>query len=160
MRLAGIVFILLSSFATGKLLEREASGGVRELSAFISFLKTLRTRLECYLESPEHVAADYSDPILEKIGFLEAITHGKSLHASYLEARGALSISNEADKLLGDLFSQFGKGYLSNELRAIDGTLGALLACLDSESKCSSARARALKITAPTLGIGLVILLF
>ena len=159
MKAVGIILILVSSFLAGLALERESGKGARELSSFISFVSTLRTRLECYLESPERVASGCSDVSLEKNGFLPALRGGKSLHASYLTARGTLSIPKSADKTLDDLFSSFGKGYLANEMRATDGALNTLKGILAEETKRADSRGRALKISAPALGMGLVILL-
>ena len=83
MKAIGIILILISSVTAGILLEREAGRGERELSSFISFIDRLRLRLECYLATPERVALDYSDPYLEKIGFLPAIRRGEPIHSAY-----------------------------------------------------------------------------
>ena len=115
MKIAGVVFILISSVIAGLLLERESGRGSRQLSSFIAFLEAMRTRLECYLESPERVANDYTHPLLEEIGFLTSVREGKTLYSSYLAIKNSLSISGDADKLLTELFSSFGRGYLSSE---------------------------------------------
>ena len=159
MKLAGIVFILLSSAVAGLLLERDAKRGAKQLLSFISFLKAQRTGLECYLEAPESVASDCRDPYLEEIGFLDALERGVSLRDAYGSVRESLSIPRSADQTLSDLFSSFGKGYLSSEIRALDNAISALKECYEEESKKAESRGRALKISAPTLGAGIVILL-
>ena len=159
MKAAGIIFILSASFFIGLILEKDAKRGSDQLSSFIGFLKVLRTRLECYLASPERVAADFHDSFLERIGFLDSLRRGKSLKDAYLSVRGSLSIPTDADKILSDLFSSFGKGYLASEIRAEDLAISALSKSLEAETKKAEARGRALKICAPTLGVGMVILL-
>lgn len=158
MKLAGILIILVTSVSVGFLLEREAGKGARQLSSFIAFLKSLRTRLECYLESPDGIAAKYTDPTLELCGFLPLLREGIPIREAYLRSRGALSLPDESDKLIEALFSSFGRGYLSSELRSLDGTIASLEEDLEGEWEKAATRGRAIKISAPTLGIGLVIL--
>ena len=159
MKLVGILLIILSSFIIGSILEREAGEGTRQLSSFSAFLSTLRRRLECYLDSPEQIAADYRDPCLEKTGFLEALRHGRSIRESYQRSRSSLSIPTDADRILSDLFSSFGRGYLTSELHTVDNAISSIEKTLSLESKSAKLKGRALKIAAPTLGLGLVILI-
>ena len=159
MKLAGILLILFASVIIGFILEREAGEGTRQLSSFSAFLSTLRRRLECYLDSPEQIARDYRDPNLEKTGFLESLRRGRSIREAYLESRGALSIPSEADRILSDFFASFGRGYLTSELHTVENALVSIEKALSEESKNARLKGRAMKIAAPTLGLGLVILI-
>lgn len=109
----------------------------REYSAFLSkrlsfcrsYLRALtdyKEKMRCYLTSPTEWACAYSDDLLEECGFLSALREGEDFCEAYKGTRGAVSLSEEADVIIGQCFGRLGEGYLDTELEIISAAIEKL----------------------------------
>ncbi len=109
-----LAFLLLSREYTKYMKKR-----VRECEELLSFIAHLRTELGCYLSPVREAALSFDSPILNAVGFSDAVKNTENLYLAYQKIKKRLSISEEESKPLEALFSSLGKGYLEDEIKLI-----------------------------------------
>ena len=126
MLFAGIFLVFLISFLAWREYKLFLVSEARELSEFISFIRTMRERMKCYLEPLSAWVSEYSSDELERVGFLSAVRESGDFCASYELSRDNMSLSEEAKSVISEMLSHMGDGYLESELSAIDAGLARL----------------------------------
>lgn len=159
MKYIGIILILLASVLFGRLYSESLREKSRELSEFIRFLRFMRERVECYLESAEDVAGSFSSAVLEKCGFLDELKRSGRIDMAYRACEGKLSINSEDKEIIREFFSHSGKGYLEREIMLTDGAISALENSLGKYKENSGKRGKSVGAISLAVGLGLAVLL-
>ena len=159
MRTVGVILIIASSYLFAAVLTREGEEKTKELYALVGFLRYAKERASCLFEPPAVTAESYSDPFLERTGFLPGLRAGKGVTAAVSSLLSVLSLEGgertELRALAEGLVTASVDGYVKG--------LGALTALSEkiylAKAEKQEKRSRAIKIAAVSAGLGLAILL-
>lgn len=95
----------------------------------------------------------------DEAGFLEAFLSGMSLCDSFAVTKPRLSLPREAVAALDELFSDFGKGYLDQELAKLDSAIGTLESVCKRLEEQMPISARVGRTVIFAVALGVIILL-
>lgn len=154
----GIALMLLCAFFAWREYTLYLGRELSELAEFISFFKTMRERMKCYLEPPSAWIHNYSTPELLRVGFIGYIRDGADLCSAYTMCEGELCISDEARAVIRDMLSAQGGGYLEGELSAIDTAVDKLSLIEKRTREDHGNKSRAAGAVIAAVSIGIVIL--
>ena len=122
----GVLLLILLTFIVWREYAYCQRLRLSQLSEFLSFIKNMKERMECYLEAPGAWINGYESQELERIGFIKNIRERKELLVAYESCKEGLLIDNEASCVIEALFSELGEGYLDSELEVIESALEKL----------------------------------
>lgn len=120
---------------------------------YYAFLCHIERKIGAYLTPPHRLGEGFSHPMLEEM--LRRISQGESLAEAYLACREPIPAS--VDEILIELFSDFGKGDASLELRRIREAISRLERVLAEEGVRGEKQKKICAGIAPSFAIGLVI---
>ena len=123
--------------------------------SYRDFLCHIERRLGGYMTPPRRLGEGFDDPNLAS--FTRMISEGRSLCEAYLAESGALPTS--VREILNGYFSDFGKGELSLELRRVREAICALDRVISQEKEQGNKQKRLCAAVAPSLAVGILILL-
>ena len=154
----GLVLMLFCAFFAWREYTLYLGRELRELTEFISFFKTMRERMKCYLEPPSAWIRSYSTPELLRVGFIGHVQGGADVGSAYALCEGELCISDEAKAVIRDMLSVQGGGYLEGELSAIDTAVDKLSLIEKRTRDDHGNKSRAAGAVIAAVSIGVVIL--
>ncbi|MBQ7363033.1 MAG: hypothetical protein IJW48_05830 [Clostridia bacterium] len=158
-RLIGILLVLSSSVLLGRVYTAESERRVLELSALIDFLRYAKDRVNCYLEPLAAIAEGYTDTVLERSGFLGELREGRVLSVAFGSASDKLSLPEDTKGVVLSALSSLDGSYKDGLVSGLDlliSSLNGIYATLERETR---GRARVVRITAISAGLGLSIML-
>ena len=125
--------------------------------AFCLALSDYREKMRCYLVSPYEWGCEYSDDLLEECGFLDNVKNGKSFYDAYLESKGKMVLSSEAEKTVLDCFERLGEGDLACEADLLGAAVDKLSGMADrADGECKK-RKKAFGALIGAFALGIVI---
>ena len=141
-------------------------------SGYDSFAKRRLSEYEAYLKLITHIewalsvkgatvrewCEGYSDPVLDALELLPLLRSGTPIKEAYQRSQKRSCASAEAKELLGELFSEYGNGYLSRELMKLKHTKEALTKISECEAAVLTKNARLYRMLLFTGALGIVIL--
>ena len=155
----GIVVVFLG----GVLLARELSASRRSrlhlCEEFYRFLVHIRTQIGCFLRTPCEIAESFRGEELSKIGFLKLISQGEGFLVAFEVSKSGKYLSAEQSRILSELFSSLGGGYLQDEIKLIDGYTVEFFASLEKERKECSRDLKLISTLSCSGTLGIIILL-
>ena len=117
---SGILLILLFSSVVSREYDKYLKKRLAEASAFLSYINHIRKQISRFLSPVSDWRKSYSDSTLENIGFLPRVRDGEGLDGAFQACAEGLSLSAEMKNTLGSFFSDFGRGYLEEEIKKAD----------------------------------------
>ena len=121
--------------------------------AYLSFLHHIERRVGGYLTPPERLGEGFDDSALSEM--LKGLASGMSLAEAYRKFGGEVSVS--ADEILMELFSDFGKGDVSLEIRRVQEAAEKLSKAIDAAKANGEKQKRVCSAVAPAVIIGIII---
>ncbi len=117
-RAAGAAILLFLSVFIGKAYEKYCERALSETKELLRMLLHMRGKISTFLSPQSGLLSDFESEVLSSTGFLVAVQEGKTLFDAYGGSRFA--ISKEQKRAFLRFFSEFGRGYKSEELSRID----------------------------------------
>ena len=155
----GAAVLFLVAFYFSREYRRHSEGRLLEGEAALAFMKALRREVSCFLRPVSEWAKDYSDAVFLKTGIIEPLREGASLSEAYELSEGNLSMSGDAKACLRSFCKSFGRGYLEDELRALDSYLDELSLLLSKEREGLRKNCRLVGTLSAAASFAIVILL-
>ena len=119
-RWCAVGLIMLSAILLGREYSAYADRQVREQAGFIALLLHIERRIGHSLSYGSDLWRGFSDPDLEKCGFLPLLSEGFSPRDAFAKSSRKLALSGEIKEMLLVFFSDFGKGYKDGEIKGIE----------------------------------------
>lgn len=139
MKYIGAALLLFGALAVSKLYASYVNARLREHIEYLAFLKHVRSKISCYLLPISDAAEDFHSDVLVRNGFLKSLREGVSVKEAYERTRECSFLSAEFDRLLLELFSNFGEGYIDAEMKNMDYTIERLSKeCERQRAECQS----------------------
>ncbi len=151
--LCAILVLIPSVFITRKYNAR-CHKKCAECQHILSFLRKIRANISVYLLPPSKWKRNFAEDGYEPSGFFSALASGKSMGEAYRLSEGELTVPEEIRRELSAFFSDFGRGYMNDELRKLDSMIATLEGALPrlTESAKNESRAAGALIMACALG--------
>ena len=154
---AAVLFFLAFSFS--REYRRHSERRLLEGEAALAFMKALRREVSCFLRPISEWAKEYSDAVFLQTGIIEPLCRGASLGEAYELSEGNFSMSRDAKACLRSFCKSFGRGYLEDELRALDSHLDELSSLLLAEREDFRKNCRLVGTLSAAASFAIVILL-
>ncbi len=127
-------------------------------SAFLDFLKHVRTRISCFLTPVSELCEGYESPPLTECGFLPLLKEGKSLAYAYERVSISFCFDEKTDTMIKRTLSSLGEGYREDGIREIDLALVSLGEFCESLSNKTNEEKRIVSVVGTALVVGMIIL--
>lgn len=125
-RWCAVGLIMLSAILLGREYSAYADRQVREREGFIALLLHIEREIGRSLSYGLGLWRGFSDPSLERCGFLPLLREGCSPEDAFFKCSPKLALSGEIKEKLQSFFSDFGKGYKDGEIKGIERLRGEL----------------------------------
>lgn len=155
-KIVGICLLLFALICAIRHLSRVQRRRVLLLREVCELLRHIRRQVGCYLLPVREIARCYSSELLEECGFLDKLREGENPVSSLC---GENSLSARSMRVVDEVFSTFGEGYVEDEIRALDTATDELFGLLSSESSECSKRIKLYSVLGAAIGVGALILI-
>lgn len=156
---SGIVLILIFALLVSREYDRYLKKRLAEASAFLSYINHIRKQISRFLSPVSDWRESFSDGRLEDIGFLPRVREGVTLDEAFQACRERLSVSEEMKKTLGSFFSDFGRGYLDEEIKKADTAFSQAEEIFKKESEECKKSSKIAKTLLLSLALSLALIL-
>lgn len=159
MTVLGLVPIALSAYLLLRLYLKYLRERSRGCFAFLELIEAVERGLSHSLKTPAECVADCSDPFFSEVGFSELVADGETLYSALQSCGGRITLPSDAQRLLCELFSLLGSGYLDGELNRLRDARAELKCIAEREQGKIIERGRVAGavIFAATSGLALLI---
>ena len=160
MKYVGAVLLILGALAVCKLYTAYMNVRLKEHTEYLRLLKHLRNKISCYLVPIEEAVLGFSSECLAQNSFFSSLKAGADAKEAYQRARENSLLSLEADRLLTELFSDFGAGYFDTEIKKMDFAIEKLSAICEEERLESQKKIKLVGTLIFASVFGFIILIF
>ena len=114
-----VVLMLLVALFIGREYSAYMERRLAQMRGFSSLFSHAEEMISKYLSPADAIVSDFTDPELEKCGFLPALREGKDLLGAFEACSGQLALTSGMKREIGEFLSGFGRGYKDGELKRI-----------------------------------------
>lgn len=125
---------------------------------FCELISHVRRRVEGYLTPADRLLDGFECGALEDVGYMSK-ARNSGLRNAYFEVEGALPLDCATREALSEFFTDFGKDYKEETVKAADRALSALRGCADRMSCENEKSLRLWRAVAVAAALGVIILL-
>lgn len=158
LRYAISITFLLSAYLISSGYSSYASARLSEYTAYLKLFTHVEWALTTRAATVKAWCLGFTEPTLEKLGLLPLLREGAAVKDAYKRAEMRSRMSQRGKELLGEYFSEYGRGYLDGELKKLRTARGALEDILKTEGEELTRSVRTLRALLFALALGGVIL--
>ena len=115
----GIGAMAITALWIGRGYSAYADRRLGEMSGISALILHMESRLGRTLDYGAELYRGFEDEFLEKCGLLPLLREGKAPSDAFHEAKKSMALPSEAETLMENLLSSFGKGYKDQELERL-----------------------------------------
>ncbi len=153
------VLVLVSAIFISKKYSYYCNEKALECQQLLSFLKKMRNNISLYLLPLSNWRGDLSGMGDACHGFFFAITQGAEVSTAFAAVKDKLSLPDDIKGELYGFFSDFGRGYMNNEIKKLDSAIATLESALPRLTLDAKNENRAGSAVIIAAALGAVILL-
>lgn len=159
LKLLGILLILAAAVSICREYRSYCERRIAECRAFSAFVKHIAQSVERYLLPRSEICRDYRDELLSELGFLPLLDRGESFSSAFAKVRERTRLPSDIADALAELFSGFGRGYLSEQSDRLSSSEAELSRLVSEQTERSRQSAKVTATLVLASALGLVILL-
>ncbi len=164
MKLLGLIIIFISSGACGMIKACEIKEREKQFSGFVELLCFIEREVSLYLTPQREIYDKFTNPALEKIGFIEHLQSGlyseNIIWSAICDCKDKITLPEEALEALKTFSEGFGKLSAAEETKNVKRILEALDEIYKKYKNDLEQKAVLYKTIGFVVGIGLVLLLW
>ena len=159
LRYFGVICIFIFAFYVIFAYEKQQKRSLSQGEEALLLLKFFLDELQSLARAPRECIRSFRAAALEKTPLLDAIAEGKPPRAALLESKEKLCLPRGMEKILEDVFENFGRGGRREECRRLCEAIERAEALLSSERQEHTRRLTLCRTLTTASAMGLVILL-
>ena len=122
------------------------------------FLLHIRLQISCFLRPPCEMCIGFESKELRETKFLDELASGEGLLGAFSASRLSELLSDEEGRVICELFSSLGGGYVEDEIKILDAYTEKFLECLEAERRKYSRDVRLVRTLSASGALGVIIL--